>query len=1605
MALREDELAGTVGEEIRVTQEPVGVTQSAQVSQRTVQEDIVKSPSVAAFSSDPTSEDALNIANTMRYGEDTTTWPTDGEEETWADTVLKEEVEAPLSTPEKMQIEADALTVAGGDTEKARGLVAGILSREGAQILAQQAQQAYVAKKQEVVVQDVINNPAVEDKAGALNHPWLREADTQMNQMVQTMQEDYVSGSTSMLEGQLHAIKQQQMLDKGTREMWESKDMWDLTLDFVGAVLPLTWGNKMRQASEVVRKEGEAGNPMAYLYGPLLAGEAKDDMVTAFRKLSPEEQDASIARIDQFIEQNSGVVGDTNFFLAAEIRDSLLDYGTGDRIVDNTLSVTDAATSGLLSVVTKPIKMVKQMLKSSNATSAAAKMLGKRTESVITQAEAQLGRHGKVADAKTAELIAGKEEEMDLVQDAIQILNTGPKEDAAVDLTAIGSRPKLLENLQKLADNEAAILSDTRSKAIVLTPAERRAAQVGIESALRNTGDSVKVHEFKFTSPKDTKGIAGDSKSVDVSVVYGANEGGFPTYIDALGARKKLGGSQEPFAEVILRDAATGDFHPIDGDVKYADMTTPEFYIKYDKTHEYDVVKDILDEPFFRTGAWMKGTGYFTSWLKDNGNKLNMHIMDMLNVSEDTRFATRGKLRDHAKAFVDLKHESKGRVLNMLEEGSKHVVRNVEGEKVSIGKNYTLDELIHKYPDITDKEVEGYFTARSLMDLTDSIQNTELRRELDRLGYKDYQIGKGGSRHIARPLTQRKPTPSEVHSMLDPVSGKVVEATQELIDDVYVKGGHLARLHSSEVIGSTRVDHMLVRNGKHMKELPPRVLNYREGYIHRFYKEKWFVKTTSPVRYKGSADVHTQTVAAYSTREEALAHKFDSETQARIDSGELTLKEPALDRSAGLTDAGEIEALKSGGRLFTAKRGDQLKGAAMEDKANVEDIMTSMEKDIDSVSYLASHGDIIANLEARFTKEFSDEIDPNTGRLREGASMEAQEAQGILELYKGVPAFSDKVVRSNMIKLSNWLEDKGKLGKYASKVTWNRSGFSLAQVARSATYATFIAMNPGKQILLQGTQFLMLAGAHPIQASKALGQAFAFHTAYLARNSKHADRIEKAASIAAGVSKEEFRAMSAALHESGLLQSLTNHAMLQATDMFRGSRKYETGMARLGQAAGNVAKAPMNVAQKAGFQAGEAHNLTVSWLMVHNIWKEENRGVKWVGNTDIAAEWAAKTRQWTLNANKMGSFKFQRGILATATQFWAFQLKSWLAVTSSQAFTKAERARMFGGLALAWGTGGVFAGGLWDKVAQELDIRIEQDTRDKIEHGLVDYYLNEAATALGGLDASGNKSAIDFSGAMSPLNGAGLIVDAFSKEGTIGGLATGISGYTFSAYINAYKFAAEAWRSPDVSTEEAARTTVTRFLTALPIVGNAQRGIMAHNLLRHISKSTLTPDAQITASEAVMLGVSGFMSRKELAAIELRMQSGEDFRDYQDMGKHLAQHFNDKAFKSLNEYGDIPPKMWFEIEEHFQAVLTDLPHKAREIVRRSFEKYFKGVSVENDAMAQYFDGAFQITPDKDRTMQQMLQDPRLNETQKKDLEVLLDEMYDNNKLMNLLGDK
>jgi len=261
-----------------------------------------------------------------------------------------------------------------------------------------------------------------------------------------------------------------------------------------------------------------------------------------------------------------------------------------------------------------------------------------------------------------------------------------------------------------------------------------------------------------------------------------------------------------------------------------------EYFIQMKKFYPYrwEDAAGTIDGDILHTGAKAQ-------WLFDDLSKLSQRLAKSFIVAADKEYFVSSELSKLLKPIRKVRSSNERIKLgNVLELGNKF--KNDDG---TIGRVFTTDEL--RARGITNKKtIEAYHAYRRAEDVLYAINDLRYRNRLIAEGMKHIQNGDFVT--VARPIPEKRIRTllgqNDTIKAIDPKTGSPVTLTKPELEALYRDGNKIARLRINETIGNQEFKYVIAKKLDRTKieELPQNILNYRKGYITRFYKDRWFVK-------------------------------------------------------------------------------------------------------------------------------------------------------------------------------------------------------------------------------------------------------------------------------------------------------------------------------------------------------------------------------------------------------------------------------------------------------------------------------------------------------------------------------------------------------------------------------------------------------------------------------------------------------------------------------------------------------------------------------------------------------------------------------------------
>jgi len=1302
--------------------------------------------------------------------------------------------------------------------------------------------------------------------------------------------------------------------------------------DFLGSVAPFNMSNTYRALLEGLQKRGTLGegSPSGAM---VLTGEALEIIKDELRKSDPTEKKALAADILSIIGDNSGLLANNDmikFYIIKEVFQEIQDPTAvenfdWDRLIEN--------TTGILDIV-----MLGQLVKG------AGRIIG------------SIGRDTPAAAAisadpsKAAKILAGaiKSEEL------AKAVGTTPTEVLShavypkpLNYGDIRSAPANVVDELKIIEQQVKDVVDlAEPMSINLTTVERSSAS---NNWLKDLNLNSRSHLYTNLSEV---GIEGEK--IVAKAVYGLDEThGFPNGFMAHERAIELMGSFGKWD--ILKKRG-------DGFVKTKNLSGKgEFFIK--TTHERffrpedALIFDPKDIYIGGTKAKFLGdpSSIFAKWYSNAGA-----------VSHDL-----GKSIEHSlykiidKPFVKLGDESKLKIINMLDEGSKR------------GTRINYKELLGR--EFSETEINGINSMYGLSDALYFLNNRRYLQALDNSGMK--KIVGSSWEGLGRPIKEDL----SISTVFDPSLNDVRSITPLEIKNLYKEGDTLIRLAGREGTKDVKATVAISKKSDKTKieGLPDQILNYRPGYIARYYKDEVFIDEISNIIVDGVKTENKRTIIALGNRIQAskIADKMNTTADVGVSYvARVDRKITAEERTKAMMDIDN-----AWGRLFFSKRGEQLRG--LEGLATVDDPIDAIVRNIGTTSRSVSHEGFIQTSKQRYINTYGD-LSSNKGLYPKDASQivgsgalkdkdrigKAIAVHDYIGLMEGVQPVSATMWKGFVNNLADTLENGAGGFRDATATKFRGAQRDPMQLARGATFNMFLAANPLRQAILQSSQFSFIASLEPRYVMGAIkGKGFLSQKLGIDLGMASSTRPELAKKLnpigakLMGVPEKEYLEIVQDFRNSGLPFSIDSHLFVRDA-VIELSKKIEVSMA--GKVSRHLREIPiiaLRTAKKVGFDFGEYNNLASTYLLARRRYlARESKTTKNLTRAD-KLNIGAEARQLALSMTEAGSFGYQKGAFSLMTQFYSIQQKAFLAVLpqklgGNKFFTAQEKLRIGLGQTLMYGTAGFGLKEIYEKSRDFMGVEPNPIVDKAIKGGLADIVLNASITA-----ATGDDTNLVFANDLAPASGtiksAGeLVLGIFSGGTDVAELAFGPSYDAGGRLWRAGKITKDIMVAPDLSIPEQLTRAVNSSLSVLSGYNNYLKASAAKNLGFHVNNSG---DPVVKASWSESIGqMFGFRSnavdeyyRMQQSLHSFNSSGGksgsadhlkEIAKQYYKRMSAIAAKFSSESPQNLD---DLQMKRFNEAIRTEAIILSVLDPNDREFVLNEFRKQLsRGVEVKSDRL-------------------------------------------------------
>lgn len=1031
--------------------------------------------------------------------------------------------------------------------------------------------------------------------------------------------------------------------------------------------------------------------------------------------------------------------------------------------------------------------------------------------------------------------------------------------------------------------------------AIYYTNEEKRLARARVandfESALGLT------HRGQMMSVEDTP------SGMNIRAMYAPKEGGFANAEDALNQTKfalRDFGVTDQDLTLMRREGA--DYVPTTleearrtGSTDHQVMINHSYSIGADTVHDWtnlDVKMNIFDRIPSLAGL---SNGSFNRHVVDPASSLHPTIVRGASTQIDKASGLEKRLRDLSNEFAEPYSTASKERQQLMEQVMKEA--NYKSKWPTDGQLRTQG--------FSDGEIKTLGKWKEFWDNMYWLENKDMVRTLRNRNYHVLEDAVTDTRIFARPISRNQLSGGQ--KIYDQSTGGVRYLNSDEVSELYSRGGTIAEMKSPMRVGDDSVEMVASENKAgeaYFRRLTDndKVLNYREGYYTVRYDSPHFI-----VKREKDAKGNVLFERAVATAGDAQEADHMVKRLAATDGGDyyrrgdVTKERYASDDYWDMAQAGGRTAQRvRGKRLEDASGGINDKGI---DHAYVEDPITSMQKSAVSLATRTSMRDYMEATKARFMDQYAEllpkgkfgqPVFPSSieqirkpGRQYDGDIADARTTWEYIKfLEDGYINSVDEVAKQSLKALALASSRiKGPVGKYAEKgLNWASDQRSPTNIAKTIAFDLYLALNPLRQLVVQGHQAVQLMAIEPAYFLKGLGQDT---TVLMALRMGAPEAAIKQLAKLSSRSEEELKQMHKFLGDSGLMESVDKHNLIRGslTELVENRKRLSKW-----NVPGRAYTFAVDKGRKFGFDIGEEANMMTAWLTFYNRAKKAGKEM----NKETLDNISADARNYTYNMNRAGDMPYNSNIGAIVAQFMQVPHKAFMQVLGNRQLSKVERLRIGTFNALMYG---LPASMIYDHFSSVLPD--DPEMKQILANGLEGTILNKALELT--FDEDSN---IDFSGlAASDLTGiyefiTGLITTdvgtlvsespSIQAMGRIGEVAK-----TASRYFNI---------TQDYSQNPTTFLEVVKSTASLSSgMSNTFKAKMALDHAKKFNSSGSVSDMQATTPEAIAQ-IWGFRTIDEAMSFNLSNEMYEKSTkfetDVKEWYKQIRSHLSRDGIQS-----------------------------------------------------------------------------------------------------------
>lgn len=1095
----------------------------------------------------------------------------------------------------------------------------------------------------------------------------------------------------------------------------------------------------------------------------------------------------------------------------------------------------------------------------------------------------------KSADDAVTEAVYGTSKEQAIIND------TMPQ--AVTSSGAVTAKVADIQRNLRLDENLAPRLKEMLKNsdvAIHYSLEEAKAARANIIRDYSSATDLVPIDSMGgFES-----GFKLDGSGIRISAVYGTKEGAFINAQEAFhqalyGLRKQ--GILPNEVEVLQKVGL--DYVPVD--LKAVGNKEGSYLVRINTERMIDttdisrfetetVLRNYLDRS--PVSVWNQN-GSLSRWLFDAASMISPRYTGAAVVATDMVSHFEKEMLHIADAYAgQYNNLSKARKAKIDEYVKEANFKGLPFDQADlIGRGFTSDEIS---------------TLRSWRDFWDShfyLENHDAVRSLNSQGFQMFKTAQ--TELYAKPITKN----SNVGKVYDPATGIVLELSQTALDDLYDKGGTLAKLrrptefsfdmpHQSGVRQvSDTSEYMMVRNSptEYLRKFrdSDQILNYREGYYQIQYTAPRFVDEV--VRNTDGSIKSRRAVAVAGDTAEA---QHFADRQRRVDpTKEYVVRADDKAVRKGSDDWFDLNA--TSGRIAQKHRGKLLEDATginhLGDGTYIVNPVESAVRAAKSISGRTVTRPMLETAKARFISQYGDLLPSNgfggrafpttpamIGEKGQQFAKRTADARTTWEyihyLENGYMNSVDEFFKQQFNAVGQMLGDLGmaKTERAVMKATDLQGPTTLA---KNLVFQAYIGLNPLHNWIAQTNQIVRTFAYNPkAWLSGKMPKLMGEYIAYIGGGES--------------ILTKEGAEFAKFMNNSGLMQSvdkqnLIRGSLLQAADSSNKAVRF----------AAEAAQMP----RKIGFDVGESMNLIGHGAAVFDRYK---RAGKDVTDTRVMREMHSELRAISYDMNFAGDMVYNQTSAAAALQFLQVPHKAFLQATNRRIPWEKKAAMLTGDIAL-FGVPLATIGAIFG-----IDNLIPDDPklREVVTEGIQSVLLNNAMSEL-----MGEKVGVDFSAlSAESLDGWAKIFHGMFSQGMSQVLLNSPAGQMFlqdgGRFPNAVSQVAKffsPWGPTEMTTENALMVAneVAKISSGW---SSAMKMRQQLALKKSMDKYGIVIDPEVNTAEAVMQ-LFGYTTQDTRKMYETQKLTIEGTKQYTDEVK--------QAYKTIKQY----------YQSQFDAGITD----------------------------------------------------------------------------------